>query len=365
MRARITGVGAVSALGIGVDALWSGTLAGRVALAPASYGDIDVFEGRAPVEAAPGERAFTLADLAVDEALGGVAPAPDTALVVATTKAGIERAQDYVRGAAPAESLRDWPLHALAARIARRHGLRGVVETVSVACASGTAALGHGGRLVESGRAPRALVLGVDALCDFIVRGFASLRALGSGPAQPFDAERSGLSAGEGAAAMLLEPGPGPARAVLVGSGGSNDANHITGPSRDGSGLALAIARALEDAGLQPVDVDIVSAHGTGTRYNDAMEAKALASVFGAPPPVHGLKGAIGHSMGAAGVLEAAVCVRALEEGVCPPTAGLGALDPEISLDVVLEPRHLDLRCALSTSSGFSGVNAAVVLCRR
>jgi 3-oxoacyl-[acyl-carrier-protein] synthase II len=351
---RITGIGAVSALGVGVDALWSGALAGQVAIAPRQYGDLEAHVGAAPIDAP--DRLYGLAWSAAVEALAG---RDADALVVSTTKGGIERGQRYLEGTAPASELLELPLHRLATRLARALRITGPVRTVSVACASGTVALGHALRLVRSGRASRVLVVGADALSAFVVRGFASLRALGDGPARPFDAERSGLSVGEAGAAMVLEAGDGPALATLAGFGAANDANHITGPSRDGAGLVRAWGLALADAGTDRVE--LVSAHGTGTRYNDAMEGHAFAEL-GAP--VHGLKGAVGHTMGAAGVLEAVLCVQALGAGRCPPTAGLVTPDPEIDLDLVTAARAIDARHVLSASSGFSGINAAVVLCR-
>lgn len=355
MRARITGIGSVSALGMGVDALWSGVLAGRVAI-KCTYEYINLSTCEVPVGRAPADGVFALARAAAEEALAGRSA---DALVVATTKGGVVHGQRFLEGTAPAAELLELPLHRVATRLARALRITGPVRTVSVACASGTVALGHALRLVRSGRAQRVLVVGADALCDFIVRGFASLRALSDAPARPFDVDRSGLSVGEAGAAMVVEAGDGPALARLAGYGGSNDANHITGPSRDGSGLRRAWQLALADAGTDRVD--LVSAHGTGTRYNDAMEGHAFA---GLGAPVHAVKGAVGHTMGAAGLLEAIVCVRALQGGRCPPVAGLVTPDPEIDLDLVQAPRDVDARWALSTSSGFSGINAAVVLCR-
>ncbi len=367
MHPRITGIGAVSALGVGSDALWSGALEGRVGIVERAYGDLVAYVGGAPVESAPGERAWRLARLATGEALAQAGGADsEMALVVATTKAAIERGQRYLEGDAPAQALYEMPLHRMATRLARELGLRGPVRTVSVACASGTTALGHAMRLIRRGRARRVLVVGADALCGFIVRGFASLRALADAPARPFDADRTGLSVGEGAAALVVEAGDGPALARIAGYGGSNDANHITGTSRDGSGLARALRLALADAGIDGAQVDLVSAHGTGTRFNDAMEGKGYRSVLGGNrAAVHGMKGATGHAMGAAGLLEAVLCVRGLQAGLWPPVAGLQTPDPEIDLDPVCgAPRPVDARWALSSSSGFSGINSAVVLCR-
>jgi 3-oxoacyl-[acyl-carrier-protein] synthase II len=154
----------------------------------------------------------------------------------------------------------------------------------------------------------------------------------------------------------------------LAGCGLSGDAVHMTAPARDGAGAARAMRAALHDAGVAPSEIDFVSAHGTGTLYNDAMEMAALAAVFGASAPrpsVNSIKGAIGHTLGAAGSFEAIMCARVLRDGVIPATAGCEQLDPACALDIVRErPRRQPVRIALSTSSAFAGNNAAIVLRR-
>jgi len=189
--------------------------------------------------------------------------------------------------------------------------------------------------------------------------------------ARPFDRDRKGLVLGEGAAVLVLEsrahaaPRHARVRARVAGTAAAADAVHMTAPDRDGAGAARAIRSALDDAGVPPARVGFVSAHGTGTPYNDAMEATALVRVFGAGRvPVNSVKGAIGHTLGAAGALEAVLCVRVLETGLIPPTAGLANVDPACaSLDLVVgTPRRAPVEVAVSTSSGFAGANAALVL---
>jgi 3-oxoacyl-[acyl-carrier-protein] synthase II len=239
----------------------------------------------------------------------------------------------------------------------------------SAACASGTAAIGLALDLVRDERAEVVLCGGFDGLTDFVAQGFASLQALDRrGPARPFDHDRAGLSLGEGAAFLVVESDRhaarrgGRGRARLRGFGLSGDAVHMTGPDREGRGAARAITDALTSADVAGRAVDFVSAHGTGTAYNDAMEARAFTAAGVALAPVHGLKGAIGHSLGAAGAFEAILCVRALERGRLPPTTGLVEVDPDLGLDVVREERRGRFQIALSTSSGFGGINAAIVL---
>jgi 3-oxoacyl-[acyl-carrier-protein] synthase II len=201
------------------------------------------------------------------------------------------------------------------------------------------------------------------------VSGFNALRATAPS-AHPFDRDRAGLILGEGAAVLVIESAAHAAargarvRARLTGVGAAADATHMTAPDRQGGGAARAMAAALADAGLAPAAVDFVSAHGTGTVYNDAMEAHAIARVFGpGGVAVNSIKGAVGHMLGAAGALEAVLCVEVIEHGLIPPTVGLREVDPACgTLDLVRDaPRTHATRVALSTSSGFAGANAALV----
>ncbi len=365
-RTRIVGVGAITALGQ-EQQTFDAILEGRTGIAPPvsldlpDLPDVVVAEVDSAAEAPQGAplRALSLARRtarrAIDEA--GWTTAPD-ALIVASTKGGIALAQGVMERRIAAAALADFPLFAPAARLAAELSVTGVVQTVSLACASGTAAIGHAKRLIDARRADRVLVVGVDALCEFIVRGFAGLRALGHGPARPFDAGRTGLTVGEGAAALALQRDQG--GLAVLGYGGTNDANHITGPDPQGRGLAAAIDRAL--AGTPPEEIVAASLHGTGTPYNDAMEGQALTRVFERAPPSHSLKGALGHTLGAAGVVEAVVAVLAHRRGVWPPTVGCRTPDPEIPITTTLAPTPLSPGPILSTSAGFSGVNAAVVI---
>jgi 3-oxoacyl-[acyl-carrier-protein] synthase II len=213
---------------------------------------------------------------------------------------------------------------------------------------------------------------GSDLLCRFVVAGFNCLRATDE-VARPFDGRRRGLVLGEGAAIVVVEDAEHAARrgaavrARILGCGAAGDAIHMTAPDREGGGVVRAVLAALDDAGLPATAVDFVSAHGTGTPFNDAMEACALGRVFGGHRPlVNSIKGAIGHTLGAAGALEAVLCAEVLGHGVVPPTAGLEEVDVACAgLDLVHgAPRARDVRLALSTSSGFAGANAALVLGR-
>jgi 3-oxoacyl-(acyl-carrier-protein) synthase len=252
--------------------------------------------------------------------------------------------------------------------------VRGPVSTVSVACASGTAAIGLGAEWIRGGRVDRVLAGGTDALSAFVFSGFDALRALSPSAARPFDAARDGLTLGEGAGFLLLEEEESARRrgaavlARIAGYGSGSDAHHLTRPDPSGGGVVRAIESALRQAGRAPFEVGFVSAHGTGTTFNDAMEEAALAHVLGPEArtvPVNGIKGAIGHTLGAAGALEAVLSVLVLVEQRVPPTAGHVTKDPRSPLSIVAgrpfsPDRSIDV--ALSTSSAFGGTNAALVL---
>jgi 3-oxoacyl-[acyl-carrier-protein] synthase II len=362
-------MGAVTAFGVGVPALREGAWSGASAIAPVTLFDVSRFAAKTGAEvrvvpADPGggtaDRTERLALAAAAEAMGRLAAlGPRAGVAVGTTLAGREARE------APG---------ALAALLARRHGARGPVATVSTACASGTAAIGLAAAWIREGRAVRVLAGGADALSPFVFSGFDALRALSPTAARPFDAGRDGLTLGEGAAFLLLEDEDAARRrgarvlARVTGYGSAADAFHMTRPDPSGAGLARAAAAALADARRTAADVGFVSAHGTGTVFNDAMEEAALAHVLGpraGSVPVHGLKGATGHTLGAAGALEAVLCALVLGAEDVPPTAGHRAARPGSPLFVVSGAPHRPARrvdVVLSTSAAFSGTDAALVL---
>jgi 3-oxoacyl-[acyl-carrier-protein] synthase I len=294
-------------------------------------------------------------------------PASRRGLVLSTTKAEItalERAVHQEPCSATAQR-HLYPAQ-LAAELAAAHSIAGPVQCVSIACISGLLAIQQAALLILENKADLVLVVGVDLLSDFVLEGFTKLKSLELAGCRPFDVARKGLSLGEGAGALALvrrEILASPALAV-TGWGSSNDANHLTGPSRDGSGLALAMNRSLQKAGVAPELIDLVHAHGTGTSYNDAMEGMALRSVFGAhTPPFCSSKGAFGHTLGAAGLLETLVCMVSARHQILPGTPGLQVLDPAMPETVVRTARPAEsLRHLMKVNAGFGGTNAAIVM---
>jgi len=290
------------------------------------------------------------------------------AIVLGTSTGGIlesERAFDaHARsGALPPDYdfERQHAFFALVEVVRARTGAGGPAYVVSTACSSSGKVLGAARRLLAAGVADAVLAGGADTLCQTTLRGFASLEALSRRPCRPFGAERDGTSIGEGAAFLLVErAGDGPAR--LLGVGESSDAHHMSHPHPEGLGARLAMAEALRQAGLEPALVDHVNAHGTGTRANDGVEARAIAEIFGRAVPVASTKGYTGHLLGAAGATEAVFAIFALEHGFVPESLGAAPLDPEVGIDVCLERRAGRFRAVLSNSFGFGGSNVSVLL---
>lgn len=294
-------------------------------------------------------------------------PAPRLGLVLSTTKANIEALERLAEQRPCSDAARrHLQGELLAADLAAAHGAQGPVQGVSVACVSGLVAIQQGAKWIQRGAVDAVLVVGVDALSAFVMAGFTALKAIDPNGCRPFDQNRCGLSPGEaGAALVLVRADLAPASAITIrGWGGSNDANHLTGPSRDGSGLALAIRRALDWTQLQPEQIDYINAHGTGTPYNDAMEALALRSVFGDhPPPVSAAKGMLGHTLGAAGVVETILCVLAMQERCLPGTPRLSIPAEGAPASLTKEPRSVPrLNHVLKLNTGFGGTNGALIL---
>ena len=255
----------------------------------------------------------------------------------------------------------------LLTRLAGSLGIHGRRLAVSCACASGLSALAVAGRWIASGVSDRVLVIGVDALSEFVLRGFGGLMALDEGPCRPFDRERKGLSLGEAAGAIVLSADSSESLGVrLAGSGESNEAHHLTGPCREGDGLLLAAHRALSAAGMTPEDIGYIHLHGTGTPYNDSMEGRALARLFGKrTPPASGSKSQIGHTLGAAGVVESLIAVEALLSGEAPANQGLQETDVDSALNLLRSSGRLERgNAVLKLCGGFGGINAALVFAR-
>ena len=375
----IAGCGAITAVGCGVEALRSALRHNTSGLRSDERFNHPRFQssivGAAPKINSGGETddpAFQLADEALrqsrDEARDVLSAIPfaRVGLVLSTTKANIKALERLSDGRACSDAARrHLQGDLLAEDLAAAHSARGPVQCVSAACVSGLIAIQQGAKLIQRGAADAVLVVGVDHLSAFVVAGFTALKAIDPLGCRPFDRDRCGLSPGEAGAAIVLVRADLAARDSIKvsGWGGSNDANHLTGPSRDGSGLALAIRGALARSNLSPQEINYVNVHGTGTPYNDAMESFALQTIFGAAcPPFSGCKGMLGHTLGAAGVVETILCVLAMQEKLLPGTPGLSVAAEGVPASIVREPRPASrLKNVLKLNTGFGGINGALI----
>jgi 3-oxoacyl-[acyl-carrier-protein] synthase-1 len=252
----------------------------------------------------------------------------------------------------------------IAEYVRERLGLAGPCAAISTACSSSAKAFASAARLIVAGAVDAAVVGGVDTLCLTTLYGFNSLQLLSGEPCRPWDAARQGISIGEGAAFCLLERAGDGEGLHLLGVGESSDAHHMSAPHPEGLGATLAMRQALDTAGLGAGSIDYVNLHGTGTPSNDAAEDQAVHALFGDDVPVSSTKGMTGHTLGAAGAIEALITVLALEEGHVPGSPGTRILDPKLRARYAIKGREARLARALSNSFGFGGSNCSLVFGR-
>ena len=362
----------VTGLGPDLDSLWRGVMAGESAIRPLTrFATGRYLSGNAAwIKGLEAKNGGSGLDPLLERLFDGFGPVPaDAALITASTKGCVDVMERLQEGL-PGDPAR-LPLADLLRRIAARFGLSSPGININVACASSTIALARAAALIAAGRSEAVLVVCADLVSEFVFSGFSALQALSPTVCRPFDRHRDGLTLGEGGAALLLlsceraRREGRPVLGVVAGWGAANDATHITAPARDGCGLIQSMQQALERASISPEEIAAISAHGTATPYNDQMELTAFRTLFGERPlPMHSIKGAIGHTLGAAGGIEAALGLRCLEARQLPPTVGLR--EPEAAgagmVSAAVQP--ITGRYLLSTNSGFGGVNAALILCR-
>jgi len=362
----------VTGLGPDLESLWQGTMAGETAIRPLTRfatgryltGNASWIEG---LEAKNGHSGiYPLLEQLFD---GFTAVPADAALLTASTKGCVdtmERLQEGLPGE-PAEI----PMAHLLQLISTRLGLTSPGININAACASSTIAVGRAASLIAAGRCEAAMVVCMDLVSEFVFSGFSALQALSSGVCRPFDRNRDGLTLGEGGAALLLmsreqaRSEKRPVLGIVAGWGAANDATHITAPARDGCGLIQSVRQALKRAAITTEQIAAISAHGTATVYNDQMELTAFRTLFGERSiPMHSVKGAIGHTLGAAGGIEVALGLKCLDAGQLPPTVGM--LEPEECGEgfLIRSAQPINGNYLLSTNSGFGGVNAALILRR-
>lgn len=391
----VTGWGCVSPLGGNTESTWSRLVTGKAVRAPISCIPL---EGCRVLDGAQAElpdlewlpkkslsrlsRAARLALPAAREAMAdagildpsGRSVFPRLEMSLSTTANGMELGEAFLKGVwagsfrhQPARVSR-YPSQQQVADLQQSLGFTGPAMIVSNACASGANAIGHAADLVRAGFAEIVLVGGFEALCELVYCGFDCLQALAPDDCRPFDVNRRGLMLGEGAAFLVIESeGHATARGAkpkgrIVGYGHTTDTHHITQPDPSGAPLEICIRRALEQAGLQPSDIGHINAHGTGTPFNDSAEAAAFSRVFTKNPPrLVSTKAAIGHTLGAAGTLEAVFSLLALQTRRIPPQIKTSHPIPEVAGWLSQPGEILDKPAVLSVNLGFGGSNAALI----
>ncbi|MFQ6132341.1 MAG: beta-ketoacyl-[acyl-carrier-protein] synthase family protein [Armatimonadota bacterium] len=391
-RAVITGLGAVTCMGHDVPSFWQKLIAGEGGIRPITKFDTTGYRnelagvvtdwdfGRCGLgEAADTDEATQFALAASQEALtdAGLGPGdcdPARAgIVYSTNFGGATSWEAFVEGGDP-ECFREFDFGRALHHAAEAFDFHGPCTLLSISCASGGAAMGAAFDLIRYGRAEVMLAGGHDSLSPSSLSGLSILRTVSPTMIRPFDARRDGTLFGEGAAAVVLEEYERARRrgatvyAEMLGYWQNNNAYHMTAPDKEGEGMVRVLARALGDAAVDARELDYINAHGTGTKYHDATEVKAIKEVLGQHAydiPVSSIKGAVSHIMGGAGVIEAIATLLAMRDSVVPPTINYGEPDPECDLDhVPNQAKEWPVKCAASISAGIGGSNSCVVMAR-
>jgi 3-oxoacyl-[acyl-carrier-protein] synthase-1 len=382
---------ATTCLGRGLDATRDALRSGRSGLAPCAFETVRLDTWVGEVAAVDAEKLpASLADydcrnnrltrmgLETDGFAGRVREAvarygkTRVGVFLGTSTAGIlqtelaYRRRDPVTGALPDDFIYRTTHNSFSlAEFTRAYfGLEGMAMAISTACSSSAKVFAAAARQIELGMIDAAVVGGVDTLCLTTLYGFASLQLTSPQPCRPYDAARDGISIGEGAGFALLEraAGAAPGSVLLLGAGESSDAYHMSSPHPEGLGAKLAMEAALRSAGLTPDDIGYINLHGTSTPANDAAEGKAVAALFGDRVPCSSTKGATGHTLGAAGAVEAVICALTLTDGLLPGSPGTTAPDPAIPVQYLRHSREARVRRVLTNSFGFGGSNCSLVL---
>jgi len=395
----LTGLGMVTALGIGWKQNSIGFRNGRRAFRPVTLFDASRQRAKTAAEVdlpatLPStllsrkqekrlDRAARLLLLAANEAWQQAGWSPDECLpvILGTTSGGMAQGEAYYRQATQTPSSRQQQptrcLNYVAQRpgsdLAEAFGFHGPITNISNACASGSNAIGHAWDQIRRGRAKRVLTGGFDTVSHLVFAGFDSLQALSTTQCRPFDSKRDGLALGEGAAVLCLESlQSAEARGAnilgeIIGYGCATDCHHLTQPHPQGNAALQSMQAAVQSAGINPAQIGYINAHGTGTPLNDVAEALAINAILGehaSQVPVSSTKASVGHLLGAAGAVEAAICLMVLREQWLPPTATLEEKDSACRFPIITKPTDAEFEYALSNSFGFGGANATLVFRR-
>lgn len=377
----ITSVGCVSPLGFGMEETVTSLRGGKSGIGPVrlfsvegcqcrTAGQVDERLKGMAASIAPSARRWTRAAqmvlVAMSEALEGCPGFRPDVVVIGTTSGGMALGEDFFRALASQRGIahatrrvRSYVPHQPVIDSLSVFGCDAPVRIISNACASGSNALGIGRQLIRDGVAQRVLAGGYDAIAELVFAGFDCLKASTPEVCRPFDAGRTGLALGEGAAMFCLESRD--ADWQITGYGSAIDTHHLTQPHPSGRGPEQAMLRALHDAGIAASEIDYVNAHGTGTPLNDSSEGRAILNLC-AGAPTSSTKSMTGHALGAAGAIEAAFSLVALKNGFLPPNINFREGDPDLPLDIISTSREAKLRNVISNSFGFGGSNASIIL---
>lgn len=366
----ISGSGIISSLGIGLAATEETLRKNRSAIKPLEL--FPLLQGAPlPVGAVPGlgesssdlPRTHQLACIAAAQAMKGREHPPD-AIIIGTTTGGILTTEQLLKsGDQRKEHYQYHGLHTVASCLAKELHCTGPVVVVSTACSSGAVVMAMALKMLRIGGAKTVLAGGVDSLCRLTYFGFHSLQLVDQAGCKPLDQNRQGMAVAEGAGMLLLSTEkPDNCSAKLLGAGLSCDAYHPAAPHPEGQGAFMAMQSALANAGLKPEEISYINLHGTGTPDNDLAESKAVRRLFTTLPPLSSIKGASGHSLAAAGAIEAVVAAMAISHGFVPANTGLQKVDPLLGLNPLTNPLDLPARAVLSNSFGFGGNNGSLVI---
>lgn len=285
---------------------------------------------------------------------------PKTLIILSTTKGNIDLLEQEKKKQFEPERIMLWRLGQV---IGTFFGNPNAVVVLSNACISGVLAINTAAMMISNGNYENVVVAGGDLLSRFVVSGFMSFLSLSNKPCKPFDAQRDGLSLGEGAGTIIMSNQKrSPSSIFFAGGASANDANHISGPSRTGEGLFIAIKKTLEESGMVENLIDHISTHGTATLYNDEMESFAISRHNLQQIPVNSFKGSWGHTLGAAGVIETAALLAEMRNNIILKTTGFNSLGVSNQINVVKETQNVKLNTCLKLASGFGGSNAAILL---
>ncbi len=370
-RVWVAGMWGVTALGNTIEDTWRHILQGNTGILPMDRFSTETYMSDyaacipgMPVSAGRSRMLDMLERLTVQ-----IGPLPENVLIItATTKADIDLLENIQNKKNVDHDEVLYP-HRMPGIVANMTGSGNPGFNISAACVSASIAVGRAASLISRGCHDAILVCCMDFVSEFVFSGFSSLKILSPTPCQPFDRDRQGLSLGDGACAILLMAEDHARKdnrtclGTIDGWAMSNDASHMTSPSRDAKGLVQAICWAVNRAGIRLMDIGVISAHGTGTIYNDLMEITAFHKVFQTRQiPVYSVKGAIGHTLGAAGGMEVCLGIKALNTGLVPSTIGLTTPMAEAMGMVSTVVRNVDTDFLMTTNSGFGGINSSIIL---